>query len=203
MKFFLIILALAQTLVGANRCLTYQEPPMEEMKANNSLFRDAAFARKFCNVKPKDAMKGFAGHNVDTGVRFPHEAEWLEVDDYERNIFNSTAGKFVGAGEEGDIEWLIFMVMPQNKNVTGETLNTIATHFKGKVRVGVVNQQTSERITLAYDMYEQARAFFISKDGTVYGVEKYPYVAMDLITYITNQKYKESPLKYKVPAALN
>ena len=94
-----------------------------------------------------------------------HRLQYFRLEDYQKLIFDTSLGKYVGAGENGETEWMIFFV-EYDKTWTAMfkiALKKLAKHYQGKVKFAVIDPRLEETITLAYEVYQSPKGFFIDK----------------------------------------
>ena len=130
---------------------------------------------------------------------------WLDKEEYDKLIFDSAKGQYVGSGPNQDVRWLIFFVDHRSpvSNQIKPQLAELAKLYEGKVRAGVVTTRIDEEISLAYDVTRWPRGFLIDIDGMAYGFNMWKPDLNETQQWINDKLYKESPLKFKAQPTLN
>ena len=123
--------------------------------------------------------------------------KYLTAKDYETEVVDSSS-VYKSTGRQ----WLITFI--DETTELGELtpqLEFLAKTYQGKIRVRVYDLSKDINMKYAYECYNAPCTYFIDMEGKSYG---YMGQIKDLnqteFTWIEDQKYKVSPLKYKAPA---
>jgi hypothetical protein len=184
---FLIVISLLSPLIKAGGCRDYKDPnPFDSSNITHLL--------------PSEMYNEWCLQTVveDTGDD-THKVAWLDKEEYEKLIFNSTTGKYVGSGPTGTVRWLIFFIDHRSpvSNQIRPSLQKLAYDYKGEVKFGVVTNRIDEEISLAYDVTRWPRGFLIDIDGTAYGFNMWKPDILETKKWIDEKLYRESPLRFK------
>lgn len=131
---------------------------------------------------------------------------WLSKEGYEKMIYDSQAGKYVGAGESGTNKWFLWFIDHRcgQCNAQRKNLQKLANKFADQgLKVAVVGTRMDEEISLAYDVYTKPRGFLIDEQGMAYGYLKRGIDVGNATSWIENKEYQESQLRFKAQPILN
>mmetsp|Transcript_13594 Transcript_13594/g.21248 ORF Transcript_13594/g.21248 Transcript_13594/m.21248 type:complete len:211 (+) Transcript_13594:169-801(+) len=128
---------------------------------------------------------------------------FLDAEEYEKLIYDGSG--FIGAGESKMQQWMIFFV-EHDKSWTpmfSSALQDLAHKFGGDIQIAVVNSRVEEELTLAYEVYQSPRGFFIDKEGVAHVFTPVVPELNKTVEWIENREFKHSPLRFKAPPLQN